>query len=161
MGLFSARGRSPSVRICETLNQSKYIEILKLCVLPFKKKYHSRSTDFIYQHGGCGPHRATLVATFLDAEKVDMLSCPFQSPDLNPIENVWGTIKRKLREQHMYPSTADALFQELCSIWNALPDTYFTDLLSSMANRCKAIANDVLFEVRRFYVHYFVCNKEP
>ncbi len=72
---------------------------------------------------------------------MDVLPWPSRSPDLNPTENIWGTMKRKLREQHTYPFTADALFQELCNIWSALPDTYFTDLVSSMANRCKAIEN--------------------
>ncbi len=41
----------------------------------------------------------------------------------------------------MYPSNADALFPELTAIWNQLLDTYFTDLIASTANRCKAIKN--------------------
>ncbi len=97
--------------------------------------------DFVYQHDGCVPHRAKSVAAFLDAEKVDVFPWPYQSPDLDPIEKGWGTMKQKLREQYTYPSTADALFQELCKIWNGLPSTYFTDPVSSMNNRCKAIEN--------------------
>ncbi len=48
-------------------------------------------------------------------------------------------MKRKLREQYTYPSTADFLFQELYNIWNGIPDTYLTDLVSSMVNRYEAI----------------------
>ena len=64
---------------------------------------------FFYQQDGCGQHRAKSVAAFLETEKVEVLPWPTQSPDLNPIENVWGTMKRKLRELHTYLSTSDAL----------------------------------------------------
>ena len=140
-GLFSARGRSPLVRIDGKMNQYKYIDTLTQYVLPFKQKYHSRMRDFIYQHDGCGPHRAKRVSAFLQDNGVQVLPYPAQSPDLNPIENVWSTMKRKLRDLHSYPSNPDALYEQLCDIWNKLPDTYFTTLISSMANRCNAIKN--------------------
>ena len=70
-----------------------------------------------------------------------MLPWPAQSPELNPIENVWSIMKNRLRAQHTYPSTADALFNELSKVWNELPDMYFTALVRSMVKRCDAIPN--------------------
>ena len=138
-GLFSARGRSPLVRIEGTLNEYKYIDILTQYLLPFKQKYHPRTQDFIYQHDGFGPHRAKRVSAFLEDNGVQVPPWPAQCPDLNPIENVWSTMKRKLRDLHTYPSNPDALYEQLRDIWNKLLDTYFTTLISSMANRCNAI----------------------
>ena len=90
-GLFCILGRSSLVRFHETFNNSKYIEISKHYILPFKQ-HHLGTMDFIDKHDGCGPHRVKSVAAFLDAEKVDLLPWPFQSPDQNPIEKVWSTM---------------------------------------------------------------------
>ena len=83
--LFSARGRTPLVRINGTLNQDKYIQILKQFVLPFKDMSYPGCTNFMYQHEGCGPHRAEKVSILLDAKDVNVLPWLTQSPDLNPI----------------------------------------------------------------------------
>ena len=85
-------------------------------MLPFKKQYHSSPMSFIYQHDGCGPHRARSVSTFLEGEKVEVLPWPARSPDLNPIEHVWALMKYKLRQMTTYPTNADALFRKLTEI---------------------------------------------
>ena len=140
-GPFAVRGSTPLVLIVGTLNQQKYIEILKSYVLPFKNAYHSESNDFIYQHDGCVSHRAKSVSLFLKQNNVYVLPRSAQSPDLNPIENVWSIMKNRLRVQHTYPSTPDALFKELNKIWNELPNMYSTTLISSMMTPCDARAN--------------------
>jgi len=139
-GMFSAHGRSPLVRISGTLNQHKYINILQQYVLPFKTTVYPSNAAFTYQHDGCGPHRAKRVGEFLNANGVDVLPWPAQSPDLNPIENV-AIMKRRLRERSKYPTTPDSLFLVLCEIWDALPEAYFIKLAHSMVHRCKAVAN--------------------
>ena len=64
---------------------------------------------------------------------------PAQSPDLNPIENVWGLMKFQLRKRSKHPSNPVHLFQILNEIWNALPDSYFTTLIASMLNRVRSV----------------------
>ena len=71
--MFSSHGRSPLVRTSGTLDQFRYIDILKKYVLPFKNTFHSGNAGFMYQHDGCGPHRAKRVAAFLDASGVKVL----------------------------------------------------------------------------------------
>ena len=113
-GMFSSSGRSPLVRIPGTLNQDKYINILQQYVLQFKTVYRPGKNDFLYQHVGCGPHRAKKVSLFLEAKGEEVLPWPAQSSDMNPIENVWAIMKRKLRKLDKYPTTSDELFNCLC-----------------------------------------------
>ena len=130
-GMFSARGRSPLVRISGTLNQEKYINILKIYVLPFKSVYHNGDNEFLYQHDGCRPHRAKTVSESLEAKGVDVLPWTSKSLDLNPIENVWPIMKRRLRKPDNY--------NQLCCIWNGLPYDYLSTLADSMVSRCSKL----------------------
>ena len=112
-GMFSSHGRSQFVRISGSLDQFKYIDILKKCVLPFKNTFYSGNTGFMYQHDGCGLHCVKRVAAFLDANGVNLLWWSAPSPNLNSIEKVWSIMKRRLRMLPKYPTTADKLFELL------------------------------------------------
>ena len=132
---FSIKGRTPLVLIEVNLNQALYLNILKHYLLPFADERHGSRENAIYQQDGCGTHRAKSVSSFLDAEKVQLLPCPAQSSDLNPIENTWAMLKRKLRTQSTYPTSKSGLFERLSEIWDKLPDSYFEKLMQSMSTR--------------------------
>jgi len=44
-----------------------------------------------------------------------------QSPDLNPVENAWGELDRRLRELAVAPTNKDDLYQAPCGEWEAMP----------------------------------------
>ena len=85
---FSARGRTPLIRINGTLNKEKYQTILESVLKPFIQKYHAGNNQFIFQQDGCGLHRAKSIKACIDANRINLMNRPAQSPDLNPIENV-------------------------------------------------------------------------
>ena len=67
----------------------------------------------------------------------ELPSWPGYSPDLNPIEHVWGHMKRALSKQN--PMTIDGVKQIMQQIWDALDADYLTKLYESMPRRMAAV----------------------
>ena len=62
---------------------------------------------------------------------------PAQSPDLNPIENLWAELNRITKDRK--PKNEDELFEILKSGWQSLSLEYLHMLVESMPSRCKAV----------------------
>jgi len=47
---------------------------------------------------------------------------------MNPIENFWSVLERRLRARPTPPTTLDMLLDALCEEWDHLPDSLFAGL---------------------------------
>ncbi len=59
------------------------------------------------------------------------------SPDLNPIEHMWGILKRKVEKHHV--SNIQQLRDVIMEEWKRMPATTCAPLLNSMPRRIKAV----------------------
>ncbi len=66
-----------------------------------------KDADFIFQQDLAPVHTAKSTKSWLNDHGVGVLDWPANSPDLNPIENLWGIVKRKMRSK--IPKNADKL----------------------------------------------------
>ena len=64
-----------------------------------------------------------------------------QSSDLNPIENAWTELERRLRKRSTALKTKDELFSALQQEWAAIPSSYFKKLVESMPRRVQAVGH--------------------
>jgi len=52
--------------------------------------------NWIFQQDNAPIHASKETKTWLDLKKINLLEWPAYSPDLNPIENVWGIMARRV-----------------------------------------------------------------
>ncbi len=68
---------------------------------------------------------------------VTVLDWPANSPDLNPIENLSGIVKRKMRD--IRPNNADELKAIVKESWASIPPQQCHKLITSMPRRIEAV----------------------
>ena len=82
-------------------------------------------------------HAAKLVKHFLQQEIIDVIKWPAQSPDLNPIENLWHIIGEKVRERE--PTTLDDLWAKIEQEWKNITPDFCKKLVRSCGRRCSEV----------------------
>ncbi len=66
-------------------------------MLPSADKLYG-DADFIFQQDLAPAHTAKGTKSWFNDHGVTVLDWPANSPDLNPIENLWGIVKKKMRD---------------------------------------------------------------
>ncbi|KIH61589.1 hypothetical protein ANCDUO_08136 [Ancylostoma duodenale] len=77
------------------INSDVYCNILKKCYLPCASRIYHGYTRLV--HDNASAHVSPRTAKQLQSWGVKLLAWPPESPDLNPIENVWGSMKKVIR----------------------------------------------------------------
>jgi transposase len=95
--------------------------------------------DAWIQEDNARPHKAKVAATFREENFLSTLPWPAQSPDLNPIENLWAVVKSRLSKQRKKPSNLAQLERRVQKIWKAIPNSLLEKLVDSMPDRVNAV----------------------
>lgn len=136
-GCFSRFGVGILKRIHGTLNSESYqnkiindIDLVGKClVFPLHR--------FILQQDNAPCHRSASTLSVIRERQIDILDWPANSPDANPIENLWHLIKTKLND--LGPLNVDEMWVELQNIWYNIPTSLCRKLVDSMPRRVSSI----------------------
>lgn len=140
-GCFSKRGFGNLNLFTGTLNAVKMNQIYQKALLPSARRlFPSPSESWILQEDNDPKHRSRLCTAWKLDNGIEVLDWPSQSPDANPIENVWALMKLKLRGKKTL--TAAELIRNLKAIWKSLSREYAENLVESMPRRCQAIMDN-------------------
>jgi transposase len=89
-------------------------------------------------HDGAPCHRSRAVRDYLTAEQIQVLDWPGNSPDLNPIENLWHIVIKKVAEKQ--PSSTKALVESIKNVWSTeISQAYCQSLVYNMPKRIAAV----------------------
>ncbi len=86
-------------------------------MLPSADKLYG-DTDFFLQQDLAPAHTAKDTKSWFNDHGVIVLDWPANSPDLNPIENLWAIVERKMRDTR--PDNADDLKAAIKATWASL-----------------------------------------
>jgi hypothetical protein len=70
---------------------------------------HALADRPMFMDDNTRPHRARIAQHFLQQEAVQTIPWPAMSPDMNPIEHVWGFIGRKINQRNPKCQNIDEL----------------------------------------------------
>ncbi|CAJ0924592.1 unnamed protein product [Ranitomeya imitator] len=135
-GAMSAAGVGPLCFIKGRVNAASYQEILEHFMLPSAEMLYG-DEDFIFQHDLAPAHSAKTTGKWFTDHGITVLNWPANSPDLNPIENLWDIVKRKLRDAR--PNTLDELKAAIEASWASITSQQCHRLIASMPRRIEAV----------------------
>lgn len=139
-GWISAEGPGALHIIDGRLTAQKYVELLEEVMLPSVRNRFPN--DFIFQHDNSPIHTARVVRNWLDQNEIDVLPWAAKSPDLNPIENIWGFMTKKIYNHEFRPRNREELSQAIQNEWNNLEEDYnMRNLIESMQRRLQSVLN--------------------
>lgn len=132
-GCFHKNSIGPLVIVEGNINGARYRELLEEYLIPFYNE------DYLFQDDNAPCHTANLVKEWKEEMLINILPWPAQSPDLNPIENLWSELERKVRSHKPRPKNKDELIQVVKQEWNNIDNNTLIKLIESMPRRVEAV----------------------
>lgn len=138
-GCLTSQGVGFLCSLKEGLDAETYLTILKEELQDTMKYYLCPPNSWIFQQDGASVHTAKVVRSWFAQQKIELLPWPAQSPDLNPIENLWGEVKRRIQDNHPEIDSKETLWEALQTEWEATPKELCHNLVHTMKDRLEAV----------------------
>ncbi|GFW24078.1 transposable element Tcb2 transposase [Trichonephila clavipes] len=101
-----------------TMTGQRYIDEV---LLPLVRLFRGAVGDkFVFMDDNATCHRTLAFQDCLDSEGIQRLVWPARSPDLNPIENVWDALGRRVAGRNYPPTNRSTLIRALTEEWDKL-----------------------------------------
>lgn len=140
-GWMSAAGPGELAFIPGRANGQTYLEVLQTIMVPTVRTVYPQLDvpEFYFFQDNCPIHRARVVQEWLRGQpQIKTVPWPSRSPDLNPIENLWGLMVQ--RWDSRAERTKEALVTHCEQVWDTFRGSNLCEVLArSMRSRCDAV----------------------
>ena len=139
-GGISAKWKSPLISIDQSVDSIYYVDefIDNAGIIPEMNSAYGQNNWFLVQDGAT-PHTASDTMDYLTTYCNVLKDWPANSPDLNPIGNLWGIIKKRVEE--LQPPSVEQLIHISFDTWGNVSNQIIQNLISSVPNRLLACIN--------------------
>ena len=131
-GCFCWSGVGLLCKVSGNLKTDSYIDILENALIP-SVDLHSLHSGWTFQQDNAPCHRSKGTKQWFDEQKIEVMDWPAQSPDLNPIENLWDRIYLRIQEKS--PSNHSELWNAILSTWDSIDINQLHTLIDSMPQK--------------------------
>ena len=128
-GGISKRGATSIVIFTGIMTATRYTQILDAALLPFRQEVFP--SGFRFQQDNDPKHCAHFTRDYFAKNNINWWPTPAESPDLNPIENVWGSMKEFLRNKYK-PSGLEDLKKGICAFWKTITPAVCTKYINHL-----------------------------
>ena len=119
------------IHLCEgSMNAKQYIRILQSRVIPQADDWY-KVAEWIFQHDLAPCHTAKSVKKFLNDSNIQVLPWPANSPDLNPIENIFHNVKNKLKEDAITRNITHESYENFCKRVKDTLENFSTQVIAT------------------------------
>ncbi|KAI4873602.1 hypothetical protein NFI96_001400 [Prochilodus magdalenae] len=121
-GCFSAKGTGLLHRITGKMDGAMYRTILRDNLLPSARDL-KMGRGWVFQHDNDPKHTAKATKDWLKKNHIKVMEWPSQSPDLNPIENLWRELKVRVAKRQ--PTNLHDLERICKEEWAKIPPAIY------------------------------------
>lgn len=136
-GLIGYNGVAPLKLVNGNLNARKYQEEILPGLEEIGPNLAAGNRKWIFMQDSAPPHAANSTRQYLAARQIQVLDWPGNSPDLNPIENLWAKVQRSLPRN--LPRNEGELWTRVQTAWAEVSVEYLRTLISSMPTRVREV----------------------
>lgn len=134
-GCFSKTGIGKLVKIEGRITGIDYYNILNNNLLQSAERMSLGS--FIFQQDNDPKHTSKVASKFFTEKKIEKLEWLPQSPDLNPIENLWTILDEQIPLSTR--NNKESFWQTVQQTWYSLPIDILENLVRSIPKRLQAV----------------------
>jgi len=132
---FYGKGKTDICFTTKKMNSLAYLQILQDNLLPFLEAHSDDITH--YQQDNAPVHTSNVSQAWFRDNNIELLPWPALSPDMNPIENLWGLLARKVyRNGRRQFAHLDDLKKAILDSWATIGNDVLVKLADSMPKRC-------------------------
>jgi transposase len=118
-GCITQFGVGKILRVSNKINSEEYCNTLRSGLIETYTTKNLKPFEFIFQQDNVSYHTSAITLNWLNTNIIRTIEWPSNSPDLNPIENIWAYLNKKVRAR-------SRSFDNPGSLWKIVEEEWYS-----------------------------------